>query len=76
MTSIRIIIITNFLITIIQFASADFQRLHVKDGVLFFENGEEAVFWGVNLQPSLSWEYNRMKRHGLHSPLKLKAIKK
>lgn len=76
MTSIRIIIITNFLITIIQFASADFQRLHVKDGALFFENGEEAVFWGVNLQPSLSWEYNRMKRHGLHSPLNLKSYKK
>ena len=44
MTSIRIIIITNFLITIIQFASADFQRLHVKDGALFLKMVKKQSF--------------------------------
>ncbi|MEA2067646.1 MAG: cellulase family glycosylhydrolase, partial [Verrucomicrobiota bacterium] len=47
---------------------AEFQKLHVKNGTLYFEDGREAVLWGVNFQPSLSWEYFRMKRHGLHVP--------
>lgn len=54
---------------------ADFQKMHVKDGVLLFEDGSEAVLWGVNLQPSLSWEYRRMAKHGLHKPLEMDAYK-
>lgn len=54
---------------------ADFQKLSVQDGVLVYEDGSEAVLWGVNLQPSLSWEYRRMAKHGLHKPFELDAYK-
>lgn len=52
-----------------------FQTVHVKEGVLCFEDGREAVFWGVNFQPSLSWEYSRMANHGLHAPFDMEAYK-
>lgn len=54
---------------------APFQRLHVREGTLYFEDGTEAVLWGVNFQPSLSWEYNRMARHGLHQPFDMAKYK-
>ena len=56
-------------------ANAGFQKLHVEDGTLLFEDGAEVNLWGVNLQPSLSWEYLRMTRHGLHQPLELDAYR-
>jgi len=52
----------------VSISTAEFQSLYVENGTLYYEDGNEVVFWGVNLQPSLSWEYNRMKRHGLHDP--------
>ncbi|WP_136060436.1 hypothetical protein [Pontiella sulfatireligans] len=52
-----------------------FQTLHVEDGVLLFEDGAEVNLLGVNFQPALSWEYNRMKHHGVHSPMDLDAYK-
>jgi hypothetical protein len=52
-----------------------FHRLHVREGTLYFEDGTEAVLWGVNFQPSLSWEYNRMARHGLHQPFDMAKYK-
>ena len=49
-------------------SAVEFQKVHVKNGTLLFEDGSEAVLWGVNFQPSLSWEYQRMAQHGLHVP--------
>jgi hypothetical protein len=56
-------------------SAADFMKLHVEDGTLIFEDGTEALLWGVNFQPSLSWEYNRMKQHGLHMPFDMDNYK-
>ncbi len=56
-------------------AAEPLQQLHVKDGTLYFEDGTEAVLWGVNFQPSLSWEYNRMAYHGLHQPFDMTKYK-
>ena len=50
------------------FCFAEFHQVHVKNGVLYFDDGKEAALWGVNFQPSLSWEYSRMKQAGLHHP--------
>ena len=50
-----------------------FQKIEVRDGTLYFEDGREVVFWGVNFQPSLSWEYGRMANHGLHMPFEMEA---
>lgn len=47
---------------------AGFQKLHVENGTLLFEDWSEVCLWGVNFQPSLSWEYLRMQRHGLQCP--------
>ncbi|MBF0198237.1 MAG: hypothetical protein HQL32_11025, partial [Planctomycetes bacterium] len=42
-----------------------FKRMHVNNGRLYFENGDEVALWGVNFQPSLGWELNRFVRAGL-----------
>ncbi|VGO13030.1 hypothetical protein PDESU_01584 [Pontiella desulfatans] len=42
---------------------------------MVYQDGSEAVLWGVNLQPSLSWEYRRMANHGLHEPFEMDAYK-
>lgn len=52
-----------------------FQKLHVRNGTLLFEDGSEACLWGVNFQPSLSWEYGRIARHGLHHPFDMDKYK-
>lgn len=56
-------------------AAEPLHQLHVKDGTLYFEDGTEAVLWGVNFQPSLSWEYNRMAQHGLQTPFDMAKYK-
>jgi hypothetical protein len=37
--------------------------LVVRDGVLSYNDGGEVALWGVNYQPSLSWEFNDTLRH-------------
>lgn len=41
------------------------QFVYVKDGRLYFPNGQELALWGVNLQPALSWEYGLLKQVGI-----------
>ena len=39
-----------------------FQSVFVKEGTLYFEDGEEVKLWGVNFQSAMSWEFNRYRR--------------
>ena len=56
---------------------AKLQAVSVRDGVLRFADGSEVKLWGVNFQPSLSWEYAaRMQQHGLFTPLKADELKR
>jgi hypothetical protein len=49
----------------------------VRDGVLRLADGNEVNLWGVNFQPSLSWEHaSRMAPHGICTPLKTEDMKK
>jgi hypothetical protein len=34
--------------------------VYAEEGRLYFPDGKELSLWGVNLQPSLSWEYNSL----------------
>ncbi len=48
--------------------------IYAENGRLYFPKGEEVALWGVNLQPSLSWEYNLLRRVGIEK--NAEAIKK
>ncbi|MHC4251303.1 MAG: glycoside hydrolase 5 family protein, partial [Planctomycetota bacterium] len=51
------------------------QRMHVRNGVLYYEDGSEVALWGVNFQPCLYWEYRAfMGRRGV--PMEIGAIRK
>ncbi|SMP69680.1 Cellulase (glycosyl hydrolase family 5) [Neorhodopirellula lusitana] len=63
------------LATTVAAQAATLQKLHVKEGTLYFADGTEALLWGVNFQPSLFWEYRRMARHGLHKPFDMAKYK-
>lgn len=69
------IFVTLVLATAFSIQAAPLQKLHVQDGTLYFADGTEALLWGVNFQPSLSWEYRRMARHGLHKPFDMDNYK-
>lgn len=59
--------------------SADglFQKIQTRDGVLYFEDGSEVNLWGVNFQPSLSFEHaSRMHNQGVLMPLNSRDLKK
>ena len=50
----------------------DFMFMHVEEGVLRFENGEEVTLWGHNFQPNLYWEYKfRMEHAGIPMTLEV-----
>lgn len=50
------------------------QKIINKDGLLFFENGDEVQLWGHNFQSNLYWEYGfRMKHLGI--PLDSETLK-
>jgi len=53
-----------------------FQKIHVEDGTLFFEDGSEVALWGVNFQTSLSWEHRRFASIGMLTPFDLAAYQK
>jgi hypothetical protein len=46
-------------------ASEHSRFVYVHHGKLYTPNGKELALWGVNLQPCLSWEYNRLKNVGV-----------
>ena len=52
------------------------RRITARDGVLHYQDGTEVALWGVNLQTSISWEYNgRLKPAGVpHTAEALKEI--
>ena len=53
------------------------QAMAVRDGVLRFADNGEVNLWGVNFQPSLSWEYSaRMEQFGLFTPLEADEMKR
>ncbi len=57
--------------------SAKLQAMTARDGVLRFADGSEVNLWGVNFQPSLSWEHAaRMEMQGLFMPLRVEEMKK
>lgn len=38
---------------------------YMKSGKLYMPNGKEMAIFGVNFQPNLSWEYNRLRKIGV-----------
>ena len=53
-----------------------FQKIHAKNGMLYYEDGQEVCLWGVNFQPGLSFEYAaRMEDQNLLVPLKADDLK-
>ena len=42
----------------------DLQKIHVKDGTLYFDDGSEVALWGVNFQTAMSYELNRFRKYG------------
>lgn len=57
-------------------AKDNFHKVEVREGTLFFENGDEVALWGVNFQPPMSSEYYEMKSRALFSPFNMEAYKK
>ncbi|MDF7824540.1 hypothetical protein P4B35_10990 [Pontiellaceae bacterium B12227] len=57
-------------------SATEFQKVHVEDGTLLYEDGSEVNLFGVNFQPSMSWEYGRMQKHGVQTPMDLGAYKR
>jgi hypothetical protein len=56
---------------------AGFQRVHLKDGVIYFEDGREVTLWGVNFQSCMSWEHNRIRSvSGQHRNFDLESYEK
>ena len=56
---------------------AELQSITAKDGVLYYADGKEVNLWGVNFQPSLSFEHAaRMENQNLLMPLQLEDLKK
>lgn len=53
-----------------------FQKIEVRNGVLFFEDGSEVNLFGVNFQSCISFEHgSRMHNQGVLMPLKVKDLK-
>ncbi len=53
--------------------SQNLMTMKVKQGTLFFDNGDEVKLWGVNFQPCLSSEFKMMKKRGLYQPFDKRA---
>ncbi|MDD7986146.1 hypothetical protein PQO01_14435 [Lentisphaera marina] len=55
---------------------AGLQPITAKDGVLYYADGKEVNLWGVNFQPSLSFEHAaRMENQNLLMPLRVEDLK-
>lgn len=70
------LLVIGLIATPFAWADGPFQRIAARGGTLYFEDGREVNLWGVNFQPSLSFEHaSRMHNQGVLMPLKARDLK-
>ena len=57
------ILLTSLLVAVSMYANGKF--VYVENARLYTPDGKELALWGVNFQSSLSWEFGRLKNHGV-----------
>lgn len=60
---LSILFVVTLLLTISAFATGKF--VYVENARLYTPDKKELALWGVNFQSSLSWEFGRLKDHGV-----------